>query len=427
MNEKVRVLQRELYRAAKAQKERRFGVLYDKLYRPDVLRAAWEQVRANRGAAGVDGRTIEAIEREGVYPLLREIASELREQRYHPNRIRRTYIPKPGKAEKRPLGIPTVKDRIVQAATKIVIEPIFEADFQPCSYGFRPKRDAHQAIEAVAKYVTYGCAQVVDADLKGYFDSIPHDGLLKIIARRMSDVNVLRLIRWWLQAGILEQDRVTHSDTGTPQGGVISPLLANIYLNELDREWTERGYNSIRYEAHLVRYADDIVILCRKNAERYYAEFKQIVEGLGLQLNETKTRLVDARAGFDFLGMRFAYRRTPRGKMNCYKWPSPQAVNRIKEKVRQAIGGRGHWDLDDALRRVTPVLRGWGNYFCYGNSFQQFEKVDRYVHWRLRWRYYVAHRKRRRGMSDFPRDLYRTKGLYRLRGTLRRYEPNATR
>ena len=417
----VRVLQRELYRAAKAQKERRFGVLYDKVYRADILWEAWERVRANKGAAGVDGQTIQDIEQAGVGQFLQGLADELREKRYRPNRVRRTYIPKPGKTEKRPLGIPVVKDRVVQAAVKLLIEPIFEADFQPCSYGFRPKRDAQQALEAVAKYVTYGCAQVIDADLKGYFDSIPHEKLMNVITRRISDVQVLRLIRWWSKAGVLEDDHVTYSNTGTPQGGVISPLLANIYLNELDRVWTERGYNSIRYEAHLVRYADDMVILCRKDTRRYYAEFKQEIERLGLALNKTKTRVVDAKDGFDFLGIRFAYKRSRQGKMNCYKWPTPQAVSRIKEKVRRAIGGRGHWNMADAIQRVNPIVRGWGNYFRYGNSFEQFEKVDRYVWWRLRWRYYVEHRKHRRGMRDFPRDLKRDSGLYRLRGTLRRY------
>jgi RNA-directed DNA polymerase len=421
MKDKVRVLQRGLYRAAKAQKERRFGVLYDKVYREDILWAAWERVRANKGAAGVDGQTIRDIEEAGVEQFLEELADELREKRYRPKRVRRAYVPKPGKPEKRPLGIPIVRDRVVQAAVKIVIEPIFEADFQPCSYGFRPKRDAHQAIEAVAKYVTYGCAQVIDADLKGYFDSIPHEKLLEVIERRVSDVWIVRLIRWWLKAGVMEEDRITYSDTGTPQGGVISPLLANIYLNELDRRWSERGYNSIRYEAHLVRYADDMVILCRKDVERYYAEFRQEIEGLGLELNEAKTRVVDAREGFDFLGMRFKYRRSRQGKMNCYQWPSPQAVSRIKEKVRREIGGRGNWELAGAIRRINPILRGWGTYFRHGNSFEQFEKVDRYVRWRLRWRYWVEHRKRRRGMRDFPRDLYRESGLYRLRGTMLRY------
>lgn len=419
--EDVRVLQRGLYRAAKAQSGRRFGVLYDKVYRADVLWLAWERVRENRGAPGVDGQTIEEIERAGVGLFLEGLAAELREKRYRPNRVRRTYIPKPGKKEKRPLGIPVVKDRVVQAAVKMVIEPIFEADFQPCSYGFRPKRDAHQAMEAVAKYVNYGCTQVIDADLKGYFDSIPHDKLMSIIARRVSDVWILRLIRWWLKAGVVEDDRVTYSDTGTPQGGVISPLLSNIYLNELDRLWTERGYNSIRYEAHLVRFADDIVVLCRKDVGRFYAEFKVEVERLGIELHEGKTRVVDAREGFDFLGMRFRYRRSRRGKMNCYKWPTPKAVSRVKEKVQRAIGGRGNWQLAEAIRRVNPIVRGWGNYHRYGNSFEQFEKVDRYVRWRLRWRYYVEHGKRRRGMRDFPRDLYREEGLHRLRGTIRRY------
>ena len=376
---KVRVLQRGLYRAAKARKERRFGVLYDKVYRDDILWLAWERVRANKGSAGVDGQTIRDIEEAGVGQFLEGLAEGLREKRYRPNRVRRTYIPKPGKPEKRPLGIPVIKDRVVQAAVKIVIEPIFEADFQPCSYGFRPKRDAHQAIEAVAKYVNYGCAQVIDADLKGYFDNIPHEKLMEVIARRISDKWILRLIRWWLEAGVMENDRITYSDTGVPQGGVISPLLANIYLNELDRRWTERGYNSIRYEAHLVRYADDMVILCRKEVGRYYAEFKQEIERLGLELNEAKTRVVEAREGFGFLGMCFRYQRSRRGKMNCYKWPTPKAVSRVKEKVRRAIGRRGNWELTEAIRRVNPILRGWGNYFRYGNSFRQFDKVNRYV------------------------------------------------
>jgi len=219
----------------------------------------------------------------------------------------------------------------------------------------------------------------------------------------------------------VEGEEVTYSDTGTPQGGVISPLLANIYLNELDRTWTERGYNSKRYEAHMVRYADDMVILCRRDVERYYEEFKGEIEGLGLKLHETKTRVVDAREGFDFLGMRFRYKRSLRGKMNCYKWPTPKAVKRIKEKVRGAAGRRGHWNLEEAIKRVNPVVRGWGNYYRYGNSSEQFAKVDRYVSWLLHWRYWVEHRKRRRGMRDFPRDLYREKRLYRLRGTVRRY------
>jgi len=262
---------------------------------------------------------------------------------------------------------------------------------------------------------------VIDADLKGYFDSIPHEKLMEVIARRISDKWILRLIRWWLEAGVMENEHITYSDTGVPQGGVISPLLANIYLNELDRRWTERGYNSIRYEAHLVRYADDMVILCRKEVGRYYGEFKQEIERLGLELNEAKTRVVDAREGFDFLGMRFQYRRSRRGKMNCYKWPTPKAVSRVKEKVRRAIGRRGNWELTEAIRRVNPILRGWGNYFRYGNSSEQFDKVDRYVRWRLRWRYYVEHGKRRRGTRDFPRDLYGECGLYQLRGTVLRY------
>lgn len=279
--DKVRVLQRSLYRAAKANPTRKFGVLYDKVCHDDVLRSAYEQVKANRGAPGIDQQTFDIIEKEiGVDKFLRGIKERLLKKRYKPLPVRRVYIPK-ADGTQRPLGIPVITDRVVQAAVKIVIEPLFEAVFKDFSYGFRPRKNAQQALREVYKWINFGCHWVVDADLKSYFDSIPHDRLLLSVRSRVIDRSVVKLIELWLKAGVMEDMQVRKETTGTPQGGVISPLLANLYLHWLDRFWERRDYGERKHDAHIVRYADDFVILCGQQPDFYLAEAQKVLDRLG--------------------------------------------------------------------------------------------------------------------------------------------------
>jgi len=313
--EKIRELQRKLYQKAKQEKEYRFYLLYDKVYRQDVLNHAYCLVKANKGAPGVGGETFESIgERErGVEGYLEKIAGELKRKEYRPNPVRRVYIPK-SDGGKRPLGIPVIKDRVVQMAVKIVIEPIFEADFQDNSYGFRPKRSAHQAVEDVQKHLLQGKTDVIDADISKYFDTIPHDKLMQQVAKRIADKNILKLLKMWLRAPVVDEredgkKEYKGNDKGTPQGGVISPLLASIYLNVLDTIWKIEKVQE-RFGARLVRYADDCVVLCKGEAERILKGVKAILNNLGLTINEAKTTVVDARQNsFGFLGFTIAMKK----------------------------------------------------------------------------------------------------------------------
>jgi RNA-directed DNA polymerase len=428
-SEKVRQLQRKLYVCAKQSRTRRFHALYDRIYRSDVLWEAWRRVRSNGGAAGIDAETIQAIEQRGVGEFLAEIEAALRAGRYRPSPVKRRYIPK-ADGKQRPLGIPTVRDRVVQMATKLVIEPIFEADFQPCSYGFRPKKSATQALEAIREAGNRGLNFVVDADIQGYFDSIQREDLMDLLKERISDRRVLKLIRQWLEAGVMEDGTVRETLAGTPQGGVISPLLANIYLNKLDRIWAARcGQLGV-----LVRYADDFVAMCRteSQAREGLRRIGLVMNRLGLTLHPAKTRLVDLRRGkesFVFLGCtirkRRSIQRNPRWHF-MQRWPSPKATKKLRDRVREITSKRQSGkDVKQIIAELTPVLRGWGNYFRTGNADREFHNMDSFVVTSLRrWQF------RRSGQRITKRaplsgDQLHGMGLPQLMGTVH-YPAQAT-
>lgn len=414
--EQIRELQRKLYQKAKQEPTYRFYLLYDKVYRLDILGHAYDLVRANKGAAGVDGLTFESIEGtgEGAQEYLENVAQELRAKTYKPMPVRRVYIPK-ADGGKRPLGIPTIKDRIVQMATKLAIEPIFEADFQENSYGFRPKRNAHQAMDDIATHLWAGRTQVIDADISKYFDSIPHDKLLKEVAKRIVDKNILRLIKMWLTAPVVEEEdgtkRYKGNNKGTPQGGVISPLLANIYLNVLDTLWKTKRMQE-EYGARLIRYADDFVVLCRGNTERVRQEIETVLAHLGLSLNELKTKMVDAREeSFNFLGFTVKLQRSPRTRgVFPLVTPSRKAIQKVKTEIKRLT--REAYlivPLPQVIKNLNSVARGWENYFRYRNCSKQLWAVKRYFEGRVR-----RHLMRKRGKSGWGYNIYSSDYLYKL-------------
>jgi RNA-directed DNA polymerase len=371
----ARKLQRTLYRVAKQQPRRRFTLLYDKVCRQDILREAWQRVKFNKGAAGVDKIDIEAIRDYGEERFLAELEQELRSRCYRTALVRRVHIPKPGQPDKtRPLGIPTVKDRVVQMAVKIVIEPLFEADFLPCSFGFRPKRAPRMALSAIVQSVNEGCSQVVDVDLKSYFDTIDHQLLMRLVDRRVGDVQILRLIRAWLKAGVMEEGRVTHPDRGSPQGGVISPLLSNIFLHEVDRRWC-RSDGVATGSVRLVRYADDMVLLAQteQQARTAWDQLQREFADLHLVVNQEKSRLTTLTEGFAFLG--FEFRKAP-GRM-LLMWPRRKACCNIRQRVREVVRSfPSNGPVDAVIRKLNPVLNGWCTYFRVGNSNRTFHKID---------------------------------------------------
>lgn len=438
--EKIRTLQRKLYIKAKQEPGFRFYALYDKLMRADILSHAYGLVRANKGAPGIDGRNFEAIEaQEGKEQFLARLREELAYKTYRADAVRRVWIPKPD-GRKRPLGIPTIRDRVVQAAAKIVIEPIFEADFCEHSYGFRPKRSAHDAVDAVAGALLKGQHHVVDADLSKYFDTIPHAKLLAAVAERISDGAVLGLIKQWLKAAVVEEgeDGIRRNDgggkgsrRGTPQGGVISPLLANRYLHLLDRIW-ERHRLEVRYRARMVRYADDLVICCSGDVEAPMQVLRYVLERLGLSLNKSKTRIVDAREeSFDFLGFCFHRRRSRRSnKLYPHVEPSKRSIQRIKDRTKQLTDRRRtSVPLSQMTGELNRTLRGWSNYFHYRNCTGVFSKVKMHVEERvrtqLRRRYKLT--SRAQAYQRFPGQLiYGRYGVFKLPTTAPWQKANAS-
>jgi RNA-directed DNA polymerase len=428
--DKVQELQTKLYQAAKWSPTRRFHALYDKVHRKDVLWRAWGDVAKNGGAPGVDGVTIAQIEEQGVEAFLATLASELEDGTYRPLPVRRVTIPKSGGGE-RNLGVPAVRDRVAQAATKLVLEPIFEADFLDCSFGFRPGRSAHQALEVIGEEVNRGRVWVVDADIASFFDSIRPDVLRSALEERISDRRVLGLLMGWLRSGVWTGTSLVHPETGTPQGGVISPLMANAVLHRLDRTWQEH-YRRLGF---LVRYADDLVILCptKERAEQALATLAQVLAELGLSLAAAKTSLVDLRvpkAGFDFLG--FHHRRvesfTRKGRYFCARWPSERAVRRAKDRIRSHTGRR--WLLlpvENIVERLNLFLVGWRGYFAHGNSTTVFHDLDEFTVERLA--RFITNKHGHHGRNYGLRVIIDHKylGLVRLVGSVRHGSAHAVR
>ena len=420
--ENIRELQRKLYRKAKQEKEYRFYLLYDKVYRMDILSHAYRLIRANKGVPGIDGVTFESIEEMegGEQRYLASIADELKNKIYKAMPVRRVYIPK-ADGSKRPLGIPTVKDRVVQMAVKVVIEPIFEADFQENSYGFRPKRDAHQAMNDVSLQLRSGKTQVIDADISKYFDTIPHDKLLNLVAKRIVDKNILKLIKMWLKAPVVEEDngkkKYKGSDKGTPQGGVISPLLANIYLDVLDTVWKLKKVQE-RLGARLIRYADDFVVLCENNTERILRGIRAVLNSLELKLNEEKTKVAEVRQqDITFLGFSIGVKKSIRtGSEFPLIRPSKEALKHIKAEIK-SLTDRTNLALptEVVIRKLNEVVRGWVGYFRYGSCSRDMAKLKRYLEERVQTYLRHKHRKKGRGFMVYPYHyLYESLGLYKI-------------
>jgi len=424
--DKVRQLRRQPWAAAKRSPGRRLHALADRIHRGDVLREAWRRVRSNGGAAGADGVALADIEAYGAQRMLDGLAADPRDGTYRPAPVRRRLIPKPDGGA-RPLGIPTVRDRVAQQAAKLVLEPVFEAGSLPSSYGLRPRRTATMALEAIRTHYPQGYRWVAETDVRSFFDRIDHGVVLRLVGRRVSDRRVLRLARPWLEAGVMADGRVGEAVAGAPQGGVISPLLANVVLHELDRRWGA-GADGV-----LVRYADDLVVLCRSRsqAEAALVRVGDLLSGPGLETHPDKTGVVgldEGRQGFDFLGCHLHARVSgpllERGirRRHLHRWPSQRSRRRLRARVRAlAVRSRCHADIREVIAQLSPVLRGWGGYFRTGNAARVLSSMDRYVADRLRGLLAKRHGRHLRPSRSraWTRAWFEGHGLHRLRGTVR--------
>jgi RNA-directed DNA polymerase len=424
---KIRELQIKLYRKAKDEPGFRFYQLYDKVYREDILNHAYQLARANDGAPGVDGESFEDIESKGLEVWMNGRREELRNQTYQPQPVRRVMIPKPGGGE-RPLGIPTIRDRVAQTAAKLILEPIWEAELEPNAYGYRPRKSAQDAIRKVDELLHEGYTDIVDADLSKYFDTIPHSELMQCVARRIVDRHMLHLIKMWLKVPVEERDENGNrqltggkdNDRGTPQGGVISPGLANLYMNRMLKGWrqTKRGE---QFRARLVNYADDFVILSRGKAAESLEWTRGVLERLGLTLNETKTSIRNARVErFDFLGYTFGRHYSMRtGQEYIGYSPSKKSVGRIKEKVGDLLvpGNVAQWE--EVSRRLNQILGGWRAYFGCGAKAKAYRAVDQHVYDKVRHFLRRRHKVSSHGTRQFPEErVFGPLGVIRLQGPL---------
>jgi group II intron reverse transcriptase/maturase len=405
---KVRQLQRSLYCKSKQEKESRFYSLYDKVYRKDILLKAWQQVKANKGAPGVDGKAIKEVVIQGVEAMIDRLHQQLRNRNYQFSPVRLVEIPKP-QGDTRPLGIATVEDRVVQTAMKIVIEPIFEAEFHDCSYGYRPKRSAKQASLAIREDLYQQAWGVVEIDFKAYFTSIPHDKLLEQIGRRIADKSMLKLIKQTLKVEILSKENVVRTEIGVPQGSPIAPLYSNIYLNVIDQEWHKMGYPD-KLGATLHRYCDDAILICRKGADTALKAFTEIAERMELTINREKTRITKLTDGFNFIGFTFVKRKSPKnGKNTIYIFPSKRAQQAIRSRLKYLTSRKAPIKPGEFIELVKPAVMGWVNYFRHTNASEAFHLLQRFIN--IRFRRYLNYRSKGRG---FGWKKYPNKRLYAM-------------